>query len=327
MAMIRKILWLLAILLLAHVQLAPAQHPVKNARIEFLFFGSRDQPHLQSFHHGLRELGYIEGNNISIEYRYAGGKSDALPSLAAELAALNLDLIVTTTPNATRAVLRASGRVPIVAVGFDPIATGLAKSLAAPGGNVTGLSSRAGPDMEGKRLDVLKEAFPKISAVAMLWNPEAAQLQLALDSAKRGAKALGIQLRPFEVKSVDDIDRTFDQLKKLGPDAVLIPGGPLLTLNSQRIVRLAAELRVPAMYQTRKFVEDGGLMAYGVAFPDLYKRAAIYVDKILKGARTADLPVELPMKFELFINLKAAGQIGVKIPPNVLARADMVIKQ
>ena len=211
MAMIRKILWLLATFLLAHVQLAAAQHPVKNARIEFLFFGSKDQPHLQSFHRGMRELSYVEGNNISIESRYAGGESDAVPSLAAELAALNLDLIVTTTPNASRAVLRASSRVPIVAVGFNLIATGLAKSLARPGGNVTGLSSRAFPDLEGKRLEVLKEAFPKISAVAMLWNPEAAQLaQLALDSAKRGAKALGIKLRPFEVKSVDDIDRTFD---------------------------------------------------------------------------------------------------------------------
>jgi putative ABC transport system substrate-binding protein len=267
MAMIRRILWLLATFLLAHVQLVAAQHPVRNARIGFLFFGSKDQPHLQSFHHGLRELGYIEGKNIAIEYRYAEGESDALPSLAAELAALNLELIVTTTPNATRAVLRASGRVPIVAVGFDPIATGLAKSLARPGGDVTGLSSRAGPDMEGKRLEVLEEAFPKISAVAMLWNPEAAQLaRLALDSAKRSAKALGIQLRPDEVRSSGDIDGAANVSKQRQPDALVIPGGALMTLNSKRIVEIATKLQLPAMYQTGQFIEDGGLMGYGVNY-------------------------------------------------------------
>jgi putative tryptophan/tyrosine transport system substrate-binding protein len=181
--------------------------------------------------------------------------------------------------------------------------------------------------MEGKRLDVLKEAFPKISAVAMLWNPEAGQLaRLALDSAKRGAEALDIQLRPHEVRNSGDIDRAFDDLEKLRADALLIPGGVLMTLNSRRVVGLAAKYRLPAMYRTRQFVQDGGLMAYGVSFPDLYKRAAIYVDKIIKGTKPGDLPVELPKKFELFINLKAANQIGLTIPPNILARADRVIR-
>jgi putative tryptophan/tyrosine transport system substrate-binding protein len=326
-AMIIKIIGLITTLVLTHVDFAAAQQPAKTPRIGFLFVGSKDQPHLESFHQGLRELGYVEGKNISIEYRYAEGKSDALPALAAELVALNVEVIVTTNPNGSRAVLRASSAIPIVVVGFDPVATGLVKSLAHPGGNITGLSSRVGPDMEGKRLDVLKEAFPKISAVAMLWNPEAGQLaHLALDSAKRGAEALDIRLRPHEVRNAGDIDRAFADLKKLRADALLIPGGVLMTLNSRRVVGLAAKHRLPAIYQTRQFVQDGGLMAYGVSFPDLYKRAAIYVDKTLKGTKPADLPVELPMKFELFINLKAAKQIGLTIPPNVLARADKVIK-
>jgi putative tryptophan/tyrosine transport system substrate-binding protein len=326
-AMIIKIIGLITTLVLTHIDLAAAQQPAKTPRIGFLFVGSKDQPHLESFHQGLRELGYVDGKNVLIEYRYAEGKSDALPALAADLVALNVEVIVTTNPNGSRAVLRASSAIPIVVVGFDPVATGLVKSLAHPGGNITGLSSRVGPDMEGKRLDVLKEAFPKISAVAMLWNPEAGQLaHLALDSAKRGAEALDIELRPHEVRNAGDIDRAFGDLKKLRPDALLIPGGVLMTLNSRRVVGLAAKHRLPAIYQTRQFVQDGGLMAYGVSFPDLYKRAAIYVDKILKGTKPADLPVELPMKFELFINLKAAKEIGVTIPPNVLARADKVIK-
>jgi len=176
-------------------------------------------------------------------------------------------------------------------------------------------------------LDLLKEAFPKITMVAMLWNPEAGQLAAqVLDGAKKGAKALGLQLRPHEVRSTGDIEGAFDELKSLKIDALLIPGGAVMTLNSKRLVNLATKLRLPAMYQTGQFIEDGGLMGYGVNYGDLYRRAAIYVDKITKGAKPADLPVELPMRFELLINLKAAKQIGVTIPPNVLARADKVIR-
>ena len=304
-----------------------AEQSAKAPRIGFLFVGSKDQPHLESFHRGLREIGYVDGKNISIAYRYAERNSDRLPVLAAELVALDLDAILTTTPAASRAVLRANSAVPIVAIGFDPVATGLVKSLARPGGNVTGLSSSPGPEMMGKRLDLLKEAFPKTSIVAMLWNPEAGQFaEQVLEGAKTGAKALGIQLRPYEVRSTGDFDRAFDEIKKLQANALVIPGGAMMTLNSKRIVDLATKLHLPAIYQTGQFVEDGGLMAYGVNYGDLYRRAAVYVDKILKGAKPADLPVELPMKFELFINLKAAKQIGLTIPPNVLARADKVIR-
>jgi putative tryptophan/tyrosine transport system substrate-binding protein len=325
--MIIKIIGLITILVLNDVDLGAAQQPVKIPRIGFLFVGSKDQPHLASFQLGLRELGYVDGKNIAIQYRYAERKSDALPALAAELVALNLELILTTTPAASRAVLGESSAIPIVGIGFDPVATNLVKSLARPGGNVTGLSSTAGPEMMGKRLDLLKEAFPRISSVAMLWNPGAGQLaEQVLEGAKTGANALGIQLRPYEVRSTGDIDRAFDELKKLQANALLIPGGAMMTLNSKRIVDLAAQLRLPAIYQTGQFVQDGGLMAYGVNYGDLYRRAAVYVDKIIKGVKPADLPVELPMKFELFINLKAANQIGVTIPPNVLARADRLIK-
>jgi putative ABC transport system substrate-binding protein len=181
--------------------------------------------------------------------------------------------------------------------------------------------------MMGKRLDLLKEAFPKIAKVAMLWNPEAGQLAAqALEGAKKGAKTLGIQLRPHEVRNTGEIDRAFDELNKIAANALVIPGGALMTLNSKRLVDLATKLRLPAMYQTGQFIEDGGLMGYGVNYADLYRRAAIYVDKIIKGAKPSDLPVELPMRFELLINLKAAKQIGVTVPPNVLARADKVIR-
>ena len=326
MAMVRRILWLLASCLLAHVQLAAAQQPAKIPRIGFLFFGSKDQAHLESFHQGLRDLGYVENKNISIAYRYAERRSDRLGSLAAELVALDLDVILTTTPAATRAV-QANSRTPIVGIGFDPVGTGLIKSLAHPGGNVTGLSSSAGPEMMGKRLDLLKEAFPKITTVAMLWNRDAGRLAAqVLDGAKKGANALGLQLRPHEVRSTGDIEGAANVLKQLQPDALVIPGGALMTLNSKRIIEIAAKLQLPAMYQTGEFIEDGGLMGYGVNYGDLYRRAAIYVDKITKGAKPADLPVELPMRFELLINLKAANQIGVTIPPNVLARADKVIR-
>jgi putative ABC transport system substrate-binding protein len=317
--------WLLTTLLLITVSLAQAQQPKKIPRLGFLFIGSKNQPHLESFHQGLRELGYVEGKNIAIEYRYAEGKPDALPALAAELVALNLDVIVTTTPQASRAVLQASSTIPIVAIGFDAVRIGLAKSLAQPGGNLTGLTSDAGPGITGKRLELLKEAFPRANIVAVLLNPGGQFLDQTLEHAKTGAKALGLQIRPYYIKGAEDIDRAFD-LKKLRANALLITGGPITTLNSRRIIELATKLRLPAMYQTRNLVEDGGLMAYGVNFGDLYRRAATYVDKVLKGAKPADLPVEQPTKFELIINLKAAKQIGLTIPPNVLARADKVIR-
>jgi ABC-type uncharacterized transport system substrate-binding protein len=307
---------------------AEAQQPTKIPWIGFLFIGSKDQPHLDSFRQGLRDLGYVEGKNIAIEYRHAEGKPDALPALAAELAGLNVGVILTTTLRASRVVLQTTSTIPIVGVGLgDFVDAGLVKSLARPGGNVTGLSNSAGPGMRGKQLELLKEAVPRISVVAMLWNIDAGPLaSVALEEAKTVAKALGIQIRPYEIKSAGDIERAFDDVKKFRINAFLITGGPVTTGNSTRIAELASKLRLPAMYNTRQFVEDGGLMAYGVNFGDIYRRAATYVDKILKGRKPTDLPVEQPIKFEFIVNLKAAKQIGLTIPPNVLARADKVIR-
>jgi putative tryptophan/tyrosine transport system substrate-binding protein len=307
---------------------AQAQQATKIPRIGFLFIGSKDQPHLDSFRQGLRDLGYVEGKNIAIEYRYAEGKPDALPALAAELAGLNVEIILATTLRASRVVLQTTSTIPIVGVGLgDFVDAGLVKNLARPGGNLTGLSNSAGPGMRGKQLELLKEAVPRISVVAMLWNIDDGPLaSVALEEAKTAAKALGIQMRPYQIKREGDIERAFDDVKKFHINGFLITGGPVTTRNSTRIAELASKLRLPAMYNTRQFVEDGGLMAYGVNFGDIYRRAATYVDKILKGAKPAELPVEQPIKFEFIINLKTAKQIGLTIPPNVLARADKVIK-
>ena len=324
----RIVICLLLTVFLLTISFAEAQQPTKIPRVGFLFIGSKDQPHLDSFRQGLRDLGYVEGKNIAIEYRYAEGKPDVLPALAAELVGLNVDVILTTTLRTSRVVLQITSTIPIVGVGLgDFVDAGLVKSLARPGGNLTGLSNSAGPGMRGKQLELLKEAAPRTSVVAMLWNIDAGQLaDVALEEAKTAAKALGIQIRPYEIKSAGDIERAFDDVKKFRINALLITGGPVMTRNSTWIAELASKLRLPAMYNTRQFVEDGGLMAYGVNFGDIYRRAATYLDKILMGRKPVDLPVEQPRKFEFVINLKAAKQIGLTIPPNVLARADKVIK-
>jgi putative ABC transport system substrate-binding protein len=297
-------------------------------RIGFLFFGSSDQPHLESFRQGLKTLGYVEGKNIAIEYRYAEGKPDALPALAAQLVSLNPRVILTTIPLASRAVLKATSTIPVVAVGAgDPVRDGLANSLARPGGNLTGLSSNAGPGLAGKLLELLKDTVPKLGVVALLWNSGAGQaVRDAPEEAQSAAKALGLQIRSYEINSAGDIDRAFDDLKKSRVHGLLVPGGQVAAANSRLIVELATKLRLPSIYNSRQYVEDGGLMTYGVNFADLYGRAATYVDKILKGRKPTDLPIEQPIKFELIINLKTAKQIGLAIPPNVLARADRVIR-
>ena len=326
--MMSILFWLLTSILLGTVSPAHTQQPKKFPRIGFLFIGSKDQPHLESFRQGLQELGYSEGKNIAIEYRYAEGNPDALPALAAELVGLSVDVILTTIPQASRAALKATSTVPIVIIGAgDPVREGLVKSLARPGANLTGLSSSAGPAIVGKQLELLKESVPKARTIAMLWNPEAGQFaSVAIDEAKAAAKAFGLQIRPYEIKSTEDIERAFDGLNKSRADALLIPGGPVVTRNARRVAERAVTLRLSSMSNSRQFVEDGGLMAYGVNFADLYRRAATYVDKILKGRKPAELPVEQPMKFELVISLKTAKQIGLTVPPNVLSRADKVIK-
>ena len=248
--------------------------------------------------------------------------------MAAELVARQVEVILTTTPASNRAVLKATSKIPIVSIGGgDLVALGIAKTLAHPGGNLTGLSAGAGRGMMGKRLEFLKEAFPKTVSVSYLWNPDAREVgSTSLDDAQKGATALGLKLQTYDIKNVSDMDRATDELKKRLPHALLVSGGSFMVQNSRRIVEIAARLQLPSMYSSGQFVDDGGLMAYAVNFADLYRRAATYVDKILKGTKPAVLPVEQPTKFEFIINLKAAKQIGLTIPPNVLARADKVIK-
>src|SRR2546426_6301449 len=306
---------------------AQAQQPAREVpRIGILFIGDRNQPHLEAFRQGLRERGYTEGKNIAIEYRYAEGKIDRLPLLAAELVKLKVDVIVTTAEMGARAARQATKTTPIVlTTGGDLVKSGLAQSLAKPGGNITGLSVLE-EDLSGKRLDILKEAFPKMKRVAYLWNPSAVVVNPSLDQAKAIAQAVALQLRSYEVYTLAEIEKAFADMSKARPDALFVILSPLMTLNSKRIVELALEQRLPGMYPTNQFVEEGGLMTYGPRIDDMYRRAATYVDKVLKGAKAGDLPVEQPTKFEFVINLKTAKQIGVTIPPNLLARADRVIR-
>ena len=321
----KLVLWLLATILLTTVSIAEAQQPGKIPRVGLLFFGSRDQPHLEAFKQGLRDLGYLEGKNIAFEYRYAEGDVDRLPELASELVRLKVDVIVTTSNEGGLAARQATKTTPIVLTTADLLGTGLAASLAKPGGNVTGLSVLL-PELSGKRLELLKETFPKIKRVGMLWNPGQPTGMSAINETQAVAKAYSLQLHSLEVRTPEDIDRAVAQISKARPSALLVILDLLTTRNSKKIVDLATRHRLPGMYPTRQFVEEGGLMAYGPLIGDWYRRAATYVDKILKGAKPVDLPVEQPMKFELFINLKTAKQIGVTIPPNVLYRADKVIR-
>jgi putative ABC transport system substrate-binding protein len=310
---------------------AEAQQPKKVPRIAFLAGGSRsgDSLLIETFWQRMKELGYIEGKNIAAEYRFAEGALERLPNYAAELVRLNVDIIVAPGSGA-RAAKRATNTIPIVITYGDPVESGLVASLAHPGGNVTGLSGFVS-ELGGKQLELLKEAFPKVSLVAVLWwnqtNPSGiGQDALLLGEMKVAAGALRVTLQALELRSLDDFEPAFSAIKGERANAVIVLRNPLTTTHRTRIVDFAAKSRLPAMYGDKEFVDAGGLMSYGVNIADLWGRAATYVDKILKGAKPADLPVEQPTKFELIINLKAAKQIGVTIPPNVLARADKVIK-
>ena len=331
----RLVVAALITLLAISIDPAAGQSTGKIPRLGILFIGGRSQPHLDSFKQGLRERGYTEGKNILIEYRYAEGQIDRLPALAAELVQLKCDVIVTTANNGARAARQATDTIPIVlTTGADLVKSGLAMSLAKPGGNVTGLSVLE-DNLSGKRLDILKETLPKITRMAYLWNPGAVPYLLdrgattanpSFDQANAIARAAGFQLQSYEVQTLGEIEKAFAEMSKARPDGLLVILSPLMTLNSKRIVELALEQRLPGIYPTNQFAAEGGLIAYGPRIGDMYRRAATYVDKILKGAKPADLPVEQPTKFDLIINLKTAKQIGVTIPPNVLARADRVIR-
>jgi putative tryptophan/tyrosine transport system substrate-binding protein len=310
------------------VSFAEAQQPTKIPRIGYMgaSFRSTNPARIEAFRQGLRELGYVEGKNIVIEYRWAEGKFDRLPDLAAELVRLKVDVIVTAGPASTRPAKEATVTIPIV-MGFDndPVGNGFVASLARPGGNITGLSTHY-PEITGKQLELLKEIVPRLSRVAVFGTSTQARNPQALRETELAAGAFKVKLQYLDVLGPKDIETVFRAASKGRAEAVLVLQSPVLNSQRTQVVNLAVKSRLPAIYAAREFVEDGGLMSYGVSVTDLYRRAATYVDKILKGAKPADLPVEQPIKFEFIISLKAAKQIGLTIPPNVLARADKVIR-
>jgi len=307
---------------------AEAQQPAKLPRIGVLISApaSIASPRIQAFQRGLRALGYVEGRNVVMEYRYAEGKLGPVSDLAAQLVRLKVDIIVTDTSNATEAAKNATKIIPIVfTTANDPVGDGQVNSLARPGGNLTGLSILA-LDLNGKRLELLKEAFPNILRVGFLTRIGTASGEQRFDEAKTAAKALGLQLQYIGAKGADDLENAFDMAKRAGTQALLAHPSTFVGTNRTRIIDLSIKNRLPVIYGSGEFAEAGALMSYGPDIVDNYRRAGTYVDKILKGAKPADLPVEQPTKFELVINLKTAKQMGVIIPPNVLARADRVIK-
>jgi putative tryptophan/tyrosine transport system substrate-binding protein len=314
-------------LILTTIQLAEAQQPTKIPRMGYLMTRSLDPVRTEALHQGLREFGYVEGKTIVIEWRSAEGKLDRLPALVAELVRLKVDVIVTSGPTPTRAVKEATSTIPIVmAQDTDPVGNGFVASLARPGGNITGFSTLS-PELNGKRLELLKEIVPKLSRVGVFGTSTQPGHAQSLKEVDLAAKAFGVKLQYVDVLSPKDIESAFRAASKGRAEAVLmIAAGSVVGDRRQEIVDLAVKSRLPVMYTFSSYVEAGGLMTYGVNITDLDRRAAIYVDKILKGVKPADLPVEQPKKFEFIINLKAAKQIGLTIPPNVLARADRVIK-
>jgi len=308
---------------------AEAQQPVKVPRIGWLTGSplSGNPERREPFRQGLRELGYMEGKNIVIEWRAADGKRDRYPELLAELLCLKVDVIVCDSAGSTRHAKEATSTIPIVMTNDgDPVGNRFIASLARPGGNITGLSTLS-PEISGKRLELLKEIVPRLSRVAVFGTSTSAINAQELREVELAAGALGVKLQYLDVLAPKDIETAFRAAAKERSDAVLMNvSGALMNFQRKEIAELAAKSRLPVTYHRREYVEAGGLMSYGVSQPDLDRRAAIYVDKILKGAKPADLPVEQPTKFEFIINLKAAKQIGLTIPPNVLARADKVIR-
>jgi putative tryptophan/tyrosine transport system substrate-binding protein len=326
--MSKKILLSLCCMLLAPCPAAEAQQPTKIPRIGYLSTVSpaANVTRIEALRQGLRELGYVDGKNIVIEWRYAEGKVDRLPSLAAELVRLKVDVIITAASPPTRAAKELTRTIPIVmAFDDDPVGSGFVASLARPGGNVTGLSSLA-LEIGGKQLELLKEIIPRLSRVAILGTSTVPHYTNLVKEIALVANAVEVKVQEVDVLNVSDIEKAFGGASKADAGAVLVIGSPILNSHRTQVVVLAAKSRLPATYSRPEYVQDGGLLYYGTSFPDLFHRAATYVDKILKGAKPADLPIEQPTKFELIINMKAAKQIGLTIPPNVLARADRVIK-
>jgi len=303
---------------------AQEQKAGKVYRIGFLRAGQPPKPWVEAFQQGLRERGYVDGQNVVLEFRFTDGSFDQLPRLAEELGRLKVDVILASGAPPALAAKKATTSVPIVFVGvFDPVELGLIPSLGRPGGNITGLGSTSA-DLAGKRLELLRELVPKLRRVAVLSNPSNPSNPIQLKGAEVAARTLGLQLQPAPVQSPSDFDAAFKAAR--GANGLLLLDSPLFITHRARLAGLAATGRLPAISGLRDFVEVGGLMSYGQDFPDSYRRAATYVDKILKGAKPADLPVEQPTRFELVINLKTAKALGLTIPPSLLGRADLTIE-
>jgi putative tryptophan/tyrosine transport system substrate-binding protein len=323
---------LVAVVLLAVAVTVQAQQTKKISRLGYLSIGdaATESTRAEAIRLALRELGYIEGQNIAIEYRYGEGKQDRLPGLAAELVRLNVDIIVVAGGRPViRPAMNATKTIPIVIVGqgLDPVKEGFVESLARPGGNVTGFTN-LNRELGGKRLELLKEAVPKVARVAVLYDPTIpGTTHEVKEDLPVAARALGLTMQPWEVRDADGFEKVFAGLSKERPNGLYVPGGGrVITAYRKRIADFALKSRLPSMYNLREAVDAGGLMSYGADLAESYGRVAYYVDRILKGAKPADLPIERPTKFELVINLKTAKQIGLTIPQSLLYRADKVIK-
>jgi len=323
----KNLIWLLITFFVADVSVAEAQQTGKIPRIGYLAAApSTTSPRNEAFRNGLRELGYVEGKSVVIEWRFADGNLDRLPTLAAELVRLKVDIIVTAGPAPTRAAKAATTTIPIVmAQDSDPVGNGFVASLAQPGGNITGLATLS-PELSGKRLELMKEIVPRLSRVVVFGTSTYGGNAQALKETELAAVAFKVQLRYLDILDSKDIETAFRAASKGRAEALLVLASPVLLSQRTQIAELAAKSRFPAIYPWQEFVEAGGLVSYAANSTDLYRRAATYVDKILKGRKPADLPVEQPMKFEFIVNLQAAKKIGLTIPPNVLVRADRVIR-
>jgi len=325
----RRFVSILVLAILLAPFAADAQQAANVPRIGWLGGPTREsaEPFVQVFLRGLKDLGWVEGQNIVIEWRFAGGRAERLPDLAAELVRLQVDLIVVPSTPTALAAKNATKTIPLVTVGVgDPVGLGLVASLARPGGNITGLTAVVSPEIAGKQLELLKEAAPKVSRAAVLWNPATQGTALFLKETEIAARALGVELQLLEARSLNDFDSAFAAMTTKRAGALLVLGDVMFVTHRIRLAELVAKSRLPAMYGLREYVEAGGLMSYGPIASELFRRAATYVDKILKGAKPADLPVEQPTRFELVVNLKTAKALGLTIPQSVLIRADEVIR-
>jgi putative ABC transport system substrate-binding protein len=308
---------------------AEAQQPSKMARVGYLEFGSAapGTPHLEAFRRGLRELGWVESQNIAIEVRYAEGKQDRLAEFAADLVRLKVDVIFASATPAALAAKQATTTIPIV-IGFvaDPVGSGLVPRLARPRGNITGWTHLAGLELNAKRLEILKEAIPEATRIGALWNPANPIHEPSLRVIEAAAQRLKVQLHPKGVQDPHELEGAFSAMAQERLQGLTVPPDGMFLVHRARIIELAAKHRIPTMYGVRELARAGGLMAYGVNLPEMYRHGALFVDRILRGAKPADLPVEQPTKFELVINLKTAKALGLTIPPSLLARADQIIE-